>query len=193
MTDLRPFSPDGHRVRWTTPSETTDGVTASFAESFTLDWENEAWTASGRVERENVHYVIRIAPTWHVRQFMLFRDLDEPDLWLAIDDRHHWGEVNGSYRREFDGCADVELSCTPFTVTVPIRRLGLGVGEGADIPLVDIDVDTLATTVARTRFERLDERSWRRTRLSDGDVREFTVDDRGLVVDEAGRFQRVAD
>ena len=80
MLDLRPFSADGHRVRWARVDGADDAV-----ESFTLEWENEAWTASGRVGREDVQYVIRVAPTWHVRQFMLFRDLDQPDLWLAID------------------------------------------------------------------------------------------------------------
>lgn len=185
MLDLRPFSADGHRVRWAC----VDGADAA-VESFTLEWENEAWTASGRVGREDVQYVIRVAPTWHVRQFMLFRDLDQPDLWLAIDARHRWGEVNGSYRRELDGCADVELSCTPFPVTVPIRRLGLGVGEAADLPVVSIDVETLAAEVVRVRYERHGPRSWRRTRLDDGSAREFNVDEHGLVLDEPGRFQR---
>ena len=123
------FSADGHDVTWTT----WDG---DHAESFTLRWENEAWTATGQVARENVQYVLRIAPTWHVRQFLLFRDLDEPDLWLAIDAKHRWGEVNGVFRPEFDGCADIGLSCTPFAATVPIRRLALGVGESAEIAVI---------------------------------------------------------
>ena len=96
-----------------------------------LSWDNEAWTAVGRVGQEQVEYVLRLAPTWHVRQFLLFRDLDDPDLWLAIDAAAPWGEVNGSYRTELDGCADIELACTPFTVTIPIRRLPFAVGEEA--------------------------------------------------------------
>ena len=191
VTDLRSFSADGHRVQWASAGDGNGHGRRGFVESFTLEWENEAWTASGRVGRENVQYVIRVAPTWHVRQFMLFRDLDQPDLWLAIDAHHHWGEVNGSYRRELDGCADVELSCTPFTATLPIRRLGLGVGEGADLPVVAVDVETLAAAVVRVRYERTASRSWRRTRLADGHVREFTVDDHGLVIDEPGRFVRL--
>src|SRR5687768_13026964 len=100
MGALHSFSADGHRLQWST----WDG---SHGESFTLTWENEAWTATGTVERESVQYVIRLSPTWQVRQFLLFRDLEQPDLWLAIDKRHKWGEMNGSYRPELDRCVDV--------------------------------------------------------------------------------------
>ena len=143
--------------------------TAATPRRLSLSWDNEAWTAIGRVGRERVEYVLRLAPTWHVRQFLLFRDLEDPDLWLAIDAEHRWGEVNGSYRTEFDGCADVELACTPFTATIPIRRLRLAVGEVADIDVIDVDVETLATSRQPVRYERLGDRTYRRTALTSGD------------------------
>jgi hypothetical protein len=67
----RAFPADGFEARWTT----WDG---EHTEHLTLRWENEAWTASGRSEREQVEYVIRLSPLWHVRQFLLFRDLPDP-------------------------------------------------------------------------------------------------------------------
>jgi hypothetical protein len=182
---LTTFSADGHRADWTTWG-------GDHAETLTLNWDNEAWTAMGRVGRERVEYVLRLAPTWHVRQFLLFRDLDEPDLWLAIDARHRWGEINGSYRTEFDGCTDIDLDCTPFTATVPIRRLGLAVGSTADLDVISVDVETLAAVRVPVRYERVAARKFRRTALDDGSVREFAVDDYGLVIEEAGRFRRAA-
>jgi hypothetical protein len=182
---LTTLSPDGYELTWAT----WDG---DHSETLRLSWDNEAWTAVGRVGRENVEYVLRLAPTWHVRQFLLFRDLDDPDLWLAIDAAHRWGEINGSYRTEFDGCADIELACTPFTATVPIRRLGLAVGDAADLDVIDVDVETLAAQRRSVRYQRLGDRTYRRTALTSGEVREFEVDDFGLVVDEANRFRRTA-
>jgi hypothetical protein len=182
---LASLSPDGYEVSWST----WDG---DHRETLQLSWENEAWTAVGRVGRERVEYVLRLAPTWHVRQFLLFRDLDDPDLWLAIDEAHRWGEINGSYRSEFDGCADVELACTPFTATVPIRRLGLAVGDVADLDVIDVDVETLAAWRKAVRYERLGERTYRRTALASGETRQFEVDRFGLVVDEPSRFRRTA-
>ena len=180
------FSADGHSVEWVT----WDGA---HRESFTLTWENEAWTATGHVGRENVQYVMRLSATWHVRQFLLFRDLEQPDLWLALDAKHRWGEMNGAYRPDLDGCVDIELACTPFTPAVPIRRLELhqlAIGEAAELPVIEIDVETLAALPKLVRYERSGDQSWRRVTAGDGDVRAFTVDEYGLVVEEPGRFRR---
>ena len=140
MAGWRAFSADGHDVRWAT----WDG---EHTEHLTLRWENEAWTATGQVGRERVQYVLRLAPTWRVRQFLLFRDLDEPDLWLATDGHARWGEMNGAHRPELDGCTDIELACSPFPATLPIRRLPLEVGDAAELPVVTVDVETLAVGV----------------------------------------------
>jgi hypothetical protein len=183
VTSLQPFSADGHEVRWLT----WDG---EHGEVLTLRWENEAWTATGQVQRERVQYVLRIAPTWRVRQLLLFRDLDEPDLWLATDGHSRWGEVNGAHRPELDGCVDLELACSPFPVTVPIRRLPLEVGDAAEVPVVTVDVDTLAVGPAARRYERVQDRHWRVTHAESGVVTEFDVDEHGVVVDQPGRFRR---
>jgi hypothetical protein len=120
---LASLSPDGYEVSWST----WDG---DHRETLSLAWENEAWTAVGRVGRERVEYVLRLAPTWHVRQFLLFRDLDDPDLWLAIDARHRWGEINGSYRTEFDA----PMSSSPARRSRPPSRSGASGWRSARAP-----------------------------------------------------------
>jgi uncharacterized protein len=185
VSGWRAFSADGHDVRWTT----WDG---EHEEHLTLRWENEGWTACGDVGRERVQYVLRLGPTWRVRQLLLFRDLDEPDLWLATDGHNRWGEMNGAHRPELDGCADIELSCSPFPATLPIRRLPLEIGDSAEMPVVIVDVDTLAVDAVGRRFERLADRRWRQTDTSrgDGEAVEYDVDEYGVVVDHPGRFRR---
>ncbi len=177
------FASDGHTARWTRVDGEGD-------ETLTLAWENEAWTVSGMVSRERVQYVLRLSPSWQVRQFILFRDLDEPDLWLATDGGGRWGEVNGAHRVELDGCYDVHLPCTPFTRTLPIRRLPLHVGHTADITVARIDVDTLDVSPEAQRYSRLDTHRWAVTDAESGDVVEFEVDEHGLVLDEPQRFRR---
>jgi hypothetical protein len=155
-----------------------------------LRWENEGWTVSGQVSRERVQYVVRLSATWQVRQFLLFRDLDEPDLWLATDGTARWGEMNGAHRVELDGCYDIDLACTPFTHSLPIRRLPLLVGDSADLRVVTVDVDTLAVQVAAHRYTRLDTHRWR---FGHGDdSTEFDVDEHGLLLDLPGRFRRLS-
>ena len=137
-----------------------------------------------------MQYVLRLSPTWRVRQFLLFRDLDEPDLWLATDGHARWGEINGAHRPELDGCNDIDLACSPFPTTLPIRRLPLEVGDRAELP-----VDHRRRRDARRRGRRRGATSgwasarWRTTDGA-GAEREFDVDEYGLVIDDPQRFRR---
>ncbi|MFT3853152.1 MAG: putative glycolipid-binding domain-containing protein [Ilumatobacteraceae bacterium] len=179
-----PFSADGHEVVWST----WDG---EHTETATLRWENEGWTIGGIVGRERVQYAIRTSATWRVRQFLLFRDLDEPDLWLATDGAGRWGEMNGAHRPELDGAYDVNLDCTPSTTLLPIRRLQLHEGDAAEMPVVTVDTETLQVQRVVQRYVRVADRRWSVTH-HDGTTLDLDVDEHGLALDVAGRFRRVA-
>jgi hypothetical protein len=179
---LRAFPSDGYEARWST----WDG---GHHETLSLAWENEAWTATGAVERENIEYVIRLSPLWQVRQFILFRDQSEPDLWLGTDGRGRWGEVNGAHRTDLDGALDVALPCTPFTRTLPIRRLPLHIGDSADLSIIEVDVETLGVVTAPHTYERVDELRWRLTTRSMS--AEFDVDEFGVTIDLDGAYRRI--
>lgn len=187
MTDhpYRAFPADGFAARWTT----WDG---EHIEDVAIRWENEAWTVSGRPARERVEYVIRLSPLWQVRQFLLFRDLPEPDLWLGTDGHGRWGEMNGVHRPELDGSHDVALDVTPLTLSLPIRRFPVAVGHTFDTTALCVDVDTLAVVPTAFAYRRTAARTWRITRGtgSDAETVDVDVDEHGLVVDVAGRFRR---
>lgn len=181
---LTAFPSDGYTARWRTWDH-------EHLETLTLRWENEGWTATGEVGREAVTYVLRLSATWQVRQFLLFRDLDEPDLWLGADGTGRWGEMNGAHRHDLAGCTDLELAITPFTTSVPIRRLGLSVGDGADVTTALIDVETLGVVPVGHHLERIAARRFRRTDLVSGQAVEFNVDEYGLVHDAPEAFRRL--
>jgi hypothetical protein len=194
----------GHVVRWST----WDG---DHSDTTTIRWENEGYTVTGQLTRERVDYVLRLSATWQVRQFILFRDLEEPDLWLATDGAGRWGEMNGAHRTELDGCYDVHLGCTPFPLTLPIRRLPLLEGHTAEIPVVTIDTETLEVQPALHRYTRLSSHRWR-LQVSGTDTSaphtngphtngphtngngsvDFDVDEFGLVLDYPEGFRRVS-
>ena len=193
MTPYLPFaaahSPEGHLVQWATWAG--DGL-----ETTTIRWENEGFTVSGAVGdtpgREHIQYVLRLSASWQVRQFLLFRDLDEPDLWLATDGSGRWGEMNGAHRTELDGCYDVDLACTPMTQTLPIRRLPLLDGDTAELPVVFVDPDTLEVRPDLHRYTRVGAHRWYHESAGLGIAGEFEVDQFGLVVDYPKLFRRVS-
>lgn len=196
MSTYRPFpvpaSGGGHAATWVTWA-------GDASEAFSILWENEGWTASGVVGRERVQYVIRLNTSFQVRQFLLFRDLEEPDLWLATDGSSRWGEMNGAHRPDLDGCYDLHLPCTPFSHTLPIRRLPLHVGDAADITVATLDVETLEVQPEHQRYHRLDTHRWAFTRLDQLDPAtdrpetiEFDVDDHGMAHDVPLQYRRTS-
>ncbi|NDA77924.1 MAG: hypothetical protein EBY07_09040, partial [Actinobacteria bacterium] len=120
--------------------------------------------------------LMRFSATWHLQQMLLFRDMDEPDLWLANDGRGKWGEVNGSERRDLGGCEDIDVRCSPFTRTMAIRRLGSNIGASVDVHSVVVDPETLDISRARLNYTRLGSRLWSIHRDDDLPVHEFSVD-----------------
>ena len=121
-----------------------------------------------------------------MRQFLLFRDLDEPDLWLATDGTARWGEMNGAHRPELDGCYDVDLVVHAVHAT-RCRSGGCRCtwATAPSCPSSTIDVETL--DVARRsshRYMRLDTHRW--AFAHDDESVEFDVDQHGLVLDYPG-------
>jgi hypothetical protein len=185
MSSDEPRDPDGVVARWAT----WDG---EHHEDLVVRWENRAWTVEGRVGRERVHYVLRLSPDWQVRQLLLFRDLDEADLWLATDGSGRWGEVGGATRDDLSGCTELLLTCTPFTLTPPVRRLPVAVGDAVEVLAAVVDVETLGVVPRRHRFERLTERRWRVESASEAGAVDVDVDEHGLVIDLPGRYRRAS-
>jgi hypothetical protein len=183
VAEHRSFSADGFDAGWV-------DVNGGHAEHLSLNWDNEAWTANVHVERERIDYVVRVSPLWHVRQFLLFRDMEQPDLWLGTDGHGRWGELNGAHRPELDGARDVTIAGSPFVHSIPIRRLPLLVGDEAELIILAIDAETLAVERRQRKYVRLAERRW----LVDDRTStiEFDVDDYGIPTDIGDELRRVA-
>lgn len=167
-------------------------VDGSSHEVLRLRFESGGWTADGIVTGPEIQYAIRLDEHWQIRQFLLFRDLEDPDLWLGTDGGGRWGEVNGSHRPDLDGCSGLHLACTPFTNAMAINRLGpLHVGDTAEVKVAVIDPETLAISPTVHRYTRLSESLWQFDWPEAGYRAELEVDERGLVLDHPGQFQRV--
>jgi hypothetical protein len=153
-------------------------------------FENEGWTAQGTLGTDRAQFVMRMSATLIVQQFMLFRDMDEPDLWLGRDRSGRWGEVNGAHRPDLDGCTDIELRMNPFPTSATMKRLPLLDAHAAAIKVAAIDVETLEVSARQRTFTRLRQREWRYTSpFHDREV-ESTLDEFGIIVDERDAFTR---
>lgn len=186
MGNYKAPSSSGHSVAWTM----WDGSPAS---DVSMRWENEGWTAEINLQADNAVAVLRMSAQWMVQQMLLFRDLPEPDLWLATDGHGRWGEMNGAHRTELDGCIDIDFANTPFTNSIITHRLPLHVGHTADLHVITIDVETLGVVSVPHRYTRHDEFVWEYTSVATGEQHAARVDEFGMVIDEHNAFRRVTE
>jgi hypothetical protein len=133
-------------------------------------------------------YAIDTDASWATRTVRVATDSNS--LVLFSDGHGNWTEGDGRVLDRLAGAIDVDISATPLTNTLPIWRLGLGIGESADIVTAYITVPELTLTADPQRYTRLDERSYRFESLGSDFQRDITVDDAGFMVDYPGLFRR---
>jgi hypothetical protein len=98
-------------------------------------------------------YVIRCDGGWTVRaaHVELLGD-DGQEIALVADGAGRWTAATGAPIPSLDGCPDVDISATPFTNTLAIRRLGLRPGESVDISVAYIAAPKLRLWPVRQRY-----------------------------------------
>jgi uncharacterized protein len=143
------------------------------------------------------HYTIQCNPRWHVRELRIdMLDTANRRLDLMSDGAGHWFDGAGEPLPGLVGCFDVDISATPFTNTLPIRRLALPPGAAADINVVFITLPELTVTLGMQRYACLaSDNAGARYRFesrSHNFTAELPVDEHGLVQDYPGLFRRVA-
>ena len=102
--------------------------------------------------------------------------------------------AGGTELESVKGAVDVDLGWTPSTNTLPIRRLGLEVGErSGEIVAAWVRFPELTVEPLSQVYERLADRRYRYT--SDGGrfTAELEVDGEGLVIEYRGFWRRVGE
>jgi len=136
-------------------------------------------------------YEVRGDAGWRVREVRVeILDGRGHRLHLFADGAGSWRDPTGAPLPALDGCLDVDLTATPFTNTLPIRRLGLGPGETAEIAVAWIDAPSLRVSRDRQRYTRL-AAGYRFEQVDGGFSADLPVDGDGLVLDYPGLFRRV--
>jgi len=160
--------------------EETSGIVADSAMLTKLDDEAIA-----------VRYRIQCDSMWRVRKAEIARIGDDGPVELRSDGAGNWVDGAGVVQPHLRGAIDIDISVTPFTNTLPIRRLRLQAGQSAEILVVYIQLPTLQVTTDRQRYTRLDADHYRYESVDSDFTRDIEVDDCGLVVTYPGLFRRV--
>lgn len=140
----------------------------------------------------SVRYRLEADADWQVRRL----SGDDPHVGTRIDLRSdgngNWSHPDGASVADLAGCIDVDIAVTPYTNTLPIRRLNLQLGESREIAVVYIDAPSLEVSVEKQRYTCLEpDRRYRFESVDGGFTADLPVDDEGVVLDYPGLFRRV--
>lgn len=146
------------------------------------------------------HYIVRADAMGRTREVRV-RYAGSHSLHVTADGEGNWhDEQRGRAIHRLRGCIDVDIGVTAATNTLPIRRLGLAVGDACEIRAAYVALpDELAGQLegaflpepADQRYTRLGDRLWRYEGLFRDFVANLPVDDMGLVLDYPQLFRRV--
>jgi hypothetical protein len=150
------------------------------------------WRLTGEVDVEEggvaarLRYTIDCDPEWRTRSAAITGEVGGVAIRIALsaDGAGHWLR-DGMPVPELTGALDVDLGFTPATNTLPIRRLGLEVGEGAEVRSAWVRFPELRVEPLEQRYTREGARSFRYRAVVDGEP--FIA---GLDTDEFGRVVR---
>jgi uncharacterized protein len=140
-----------------------------------------------------VEYLIRTTRKWETRSIELrswnantFRELK-----LEGDGMGVW-HSDGKELDAFKGCIDVDISLTPFTNTLPIKRLQLPENESQEIKVIHFDVLADEIRSVTQCYTRLPEKKYRFENVPNDFEADIEVDEFGLVIDYPQLFVRSA-
>ncbi len=97
------------------------------------------------------------------------------------DPRGVW-RVSRQPRPDLASCEDIDLSVTPSTNTLPIRRLALEPGDHMNVTAAWVRFPELTVEPLRQRYTRLAANRYRYESLDSGFTADLETDDDGLVV-----------
>lgn len=173
-------------------------------EHLALTWGEEGIRADGVVigveggAPFRVRYEVCCEAGWRVREVKVASLVSNVAyVSLLADGEGRWTMPNGEPIAALDGCVDVDISVTPFTNTLPIRRLNLKPSESEEIKVVYVTVPEMGVENVRQRYTCLERGPngglyrYKDGGLFKGFVADLPVDADGLVLDYPEIFRRV--
>lgn len=110
---------------------------------------------------------------------------------LESDGNGNW-TINHQKADRFQGCMDVDIPLTPFTNTLPIRRLGLEQNQSQEIRVIYCDLLNEDIFPVNQKYTCLSPNEYHYENVPNDFEARIKVDEDGFVVDYPALFVRTA-
>src|SRR2546430_12642748 len=137
-----------------------------------------------------VRYSIDVDEAWRTRAVQVEVENDgQHRTSLVTDGSGRWSH-DAELLPDLDDCLDVDLEWSPSTNTLPIRRLGLALGETKPVAAAWVRFPSLEVQRLDQSYERLDARRYRYR--SGRFTADLAVDEDGIVLQYGVNWKAVA-
>jgi hypothetical protein len=146
---------------------------------------------SGKLLR--LRYAIQCGAQWRFRTATIIAESDGETRQCRIERGENGGwTVDGAARPDLAPCGDIDLMGTPFTNTLPIRRLILPPEQPVALSVVYVSIPDLTISVAAQDYTRRGGATggFRYRSLGSDFTAELSVDADGIVIDYGGIWRR---
>ena len=142
-----------------------------------------------------IKYQIICDLDWKVKKVGVEDLLNNKALVFVQTTDGTWTDEEARPIEALNGCQDVDIMITPFTNTLPIRRLKLALGESKEIAVVYFRLPELAVSKLDQRYTFLSQEKdhgvYKYESLGSGFTSDISVDAEGFVIDYPGIFKLV--
>ncbi|GAA1730999.1 putative glycolipid-binding domain-containing protein [Aeromicrobium alkaliterrae] len=141
----------------------------------------------------SVGYDVATDEAWRTRHVRATARTAAGDLEVVLERRTDGWLVGGATRPDLDGCIDVDLESSGVTNLLPVRRLGLRIGETVSVPAAFIRADDLRVERLEQTYTRLDDAGrYAYTSATFDFACELQYDAAGLITSYPGIAERVS-
>jgi len=140
-----------------------------------------------------VDYLIKTNQRWETLIFEISGSYNDRSIVISFkgDGLGNWYR-DGHEETQFKGCIDIDLPLTPFTNTLPVKRLQLKDGEQAEIRVIYIDLLADEIRPVKQKYVRRSATVYHYENVPNDFEADIVVDEFGLVVDYPTLFVRSA-
>lgn len=154
----------------------------------------EGYVAMGAIVAEDdagegygLDVLLDLRADWTVRAAH-FATTDGRELNLEHDGHGTWTS-DGEALPQLDGCIDIDISATPLTNTLPVRRLKWRKGQSRELRMAYVQAPELQVFADAQRYTFLGERRFHFEAVDGDFAADISFDGHGLVADYPPLFQ----
>jgi hypothetical protein len=111
------------------------------------------------------------------------------ELKISVDSQRRWW-LNGEERLEVMSCTDLDLNFSPSTNLLPLRRLGLALGQCAEIRAAWLRFPSFTLEPLEQYYARIDEAIYRYESAGGRFVAELKTNEEGFITEYPGLWKQ---